>query len=547
MAVKFLLIDIIRPEDRLEESLGLAMLSAVLKQAGHLTEIMKFYDNHISCEQILSFEPDAIGFTIGTYNIKQVLVICSEIKKLRSEVIICLGGYSANFYAKEILNECAAVDFVILGEGERTITEFANALDGNQPIFGIKGTAYRDTNGSVIFAQQQEPITDLDSLPMPDRRFLVKHRLNIAPIESSRGCLGCCKFCSLQRFWQSDTDGNNICLREKSPERVIEELCLIVKESGVHRVTFVDGSFELSPKYGHDQKLNKIAHGILRNGLDISFYFSTRIDFYKFISPETIQLLIEAGLSGIFLGIESFYQPDLDYFGKGVTVEANIEALDYCSAMPFNTDIGFIAFHPFSTLEGLRTNAKYIEKYGYAARFFMIERLILFKGTVLYDDCHEKGLTIETDVLLPPDYRFFDDRVELLYESIQDYFSSVINKEKNYISLIIDYFNDHIDVIYSIQKYFAKNNKPLEMRMVDEYINVLQKQQMRLGKINTEWFVKLLDLAEAGETDKGAYISVLQTDFPLDLVERIESELKAEKLRFFMGLQKINRNYRFLF
>ena len=547
MAVRFLLVDIIRPEDRLEESLGLAMLSAVLKQEGHLTEIMKFHDNRISYEHMLSFNPDVIGFTTGTYNIKQVVTVCSEIRKSHPRIILCLGGYSASFYAKEILDKCSAIDLIMLGEGEKTIVELANAIDRKQSIRGIKGTVYRDLKGLTVFAPQQEPIIDLDQLPMPDRSFLSKHRVNIAPIESSRGCLGRCNFCSLQRFWQSNSSQGNICFREKSPERIINELCQIVKETGVHRVTFVDGSFELSPKYGHDRKLNSIARGILENGLNISFYFSTRIDFYKFISRETIQLLIEAGLSGIFLGIESFYQPDLDYFGKGVTVEANLEALDFCRSMPFNTDIGFIAFHPFSSLEGLRINSKYVGDYGYAARFFMIERLILFKGTELYNDCRIKGLTIENDSLLPPDYIFLDSKVQLLYDSIQEYFSQVINKEKNYTSLISDYFNDHIDVIYSIKKYFLKKNSSIEIHIVEEYINILRKQQQRMNNINTKWFEKLLNIAMKGEKDKAVYLSVLQTSFPIELVQMIESELKSEKLRFFMKLQKIDRNYRFLF
>lgn len=543
---KILLLDIIRMQDLFEEGLGIASLTACLRAENYEVEIQKYRENAINYERIYGYHPDIIGITCGSYNLRLVVKVCEQIKSDHPEIIIYAGGYSPTFYYNEILDNTKAIDCLMRGEGELTIVDVTNILLSGGDLHNVKGIAFRDQDGQIVVTPPRPQIENLDSLPMPARDILKQYKLNIAPLESARGCLGQCSFCSFKQFWVDASTQSAVCFREKTPERVIEEIKLVVEETGVNRITFVDGSYELSPKY-HREKLRKIAQGILDNNLNISYYFSARISFIKFLGQDVLDLMIRSGFCGVFLGVESFCQADLDLFKKGTTVEANIQALEECAKYPFNVDIGLINFHPFSTFASLRQNAYYVHKYRYAARFFLIEPLILFRGTSIYDDCKTMGLVLEEDMVSVKKYTFQDSRIGMLYTYISEYFNEYINKDNVYTAEISDYFNDHLDVMCGIKRYFETLNKDKEISLVTDYLAQLTACQTELNDINQKWFLDLVDLAESGYTDKEAYFEILNTQLSRSYVENFAKKLGSQKFKIFMALQRIDRKYKDLF
>ena len=72
------------------------------------------------------------------------------------------------------------------------------------------------------------------------------------------------------------------------------------------------------------------AEEVIRRGLDVEFAFETRADS---VETELFALLKQAGLYIVFLGIESGYQPTLDYFQKDITVAENRQAIEICEAL----------------------------------------------------------------------------------------------------------------------------------------------------------------------------------------------------------------------
>ncbi|MCX4243664.1 hypothetical protein [Paraliomyxa miuraensis] len=70
-------------------------------------------------------------------------------------------------------------------------------------------------------------------------------------------------------------------------------------------------------------------------------------------------------LSPFLVGIENFHQPTLDFYNKGVSVETNVQVLDYLEDVGQRfADVmdlekmspGFILWHPWVTMESLRAN-----------------------------------------------------------------------------------------------------------------------------------------------------------------------------------------------
>lgn len=111
-------------------------------------------------------------------------------------------------------------------------------------------------------------------------------------------------------------------------------------------------------------------------------------------------------LSPFLVGIENFHQPTLDFYNKGVTVETNVQVLDYLEEVgPRFADVvdldkmspGFILWHPWVTMESLRVNLDALAN----------TKLMRFRGEVvlskirLYPDIPFYWKAKEDGLLLP--------------------------------------------------------------------------------------------------------------------------------------------------
>ncbi|MCK7529494.1 MAG: hypothetical protein MZV64_74040 [Ignavibacteriales bacterium] len=64
-------------------------------------------------------------------------------------------------------------DFVVIGEGEETTRELINRLEmknGND-FKNINGIGFKDEKGEIVFNAERSLISDIDSLPIPNRKW----------------------------------------------------------------------------------------------------------------------------------------------------------------------------------------------------------------------------------------------------------------------------------------------------------------------------------------------------------------------------------------
>ena len=84
-----------------------------------------------------------------------------------------LAGYLPTYFSERILEECAAADFVIRGEGEISFTNLINHLEDGRELTDVKGLVYRD--GEAIMVNEDEHLVpDMDDLPYPVRDVLIQ-------------------------------------------------------------------------------------------------------------------------------------------------------------------------------------------------------------------------------------------------------------------------------------------------------------------------------------------------------------------------------------
>lgn len=199
--------------------------------------------------QIKIFQPDFIGIT-ATSPIFNIAKSFAEQIKLIMDVPICLGGSHATVMPDKVLNSTPAIDFCIVGEGERTLFALVNTLSNGGSIEGIPGLFYRSNNGEVKYSKEKDLIEDLDSLPHPSRDLLKTERYlwsvpgkGIVPfttIMTSRGCPFGCIFCSARNVF-----GKTI--RKRSIEDVVEEVKTTYRQHNISHYSFIDDTFTLFP------------------------------------------------------------------------------------------------------------------------------------------------------------------------------------------------------------------------------------------------------------------------------------------------------------
>src|SRR5207247_8653131 len=79
---------------------------------------------------------------------------------------IILGGEHPTATYEYILQTCPAVTCVALGEGEETICDFGEFVEGRRLLDSIPSLAFRH-NGSVVKMQNRARVRDVAALPWP--------------------------------------------------------------------------------------------------------------------------------------------------------------------------------------------------------------------------------------------------------------------------------------------------------------------------------------------------------------------------------------------
>ena len=204
-------------------SFGLRYLMANLCELRGRAEIIEFSLDVRApemAEAILSLKPKIVGIGVYVWNARESAMLAAELKTLRPELTIILGGpeVSHETGGREIFR-CA--DFVIAGEADLAFARLArDLLSGRPPA------------GKFIAA----PPPDLNLLALPYDLYSDEDIANrVIYAEASRGCPFACEFClsSLDRS-----------VRRFPPERVFGAWRALL-DRGARGFKFVDRTFNL--------------------------------------------------------------------------------------------------------------------------------------------------------------------------------------------------------------------------------------------------------------------------------------------------------------
>jgi len=231
--------------------------------------------------------------------------ICKAIKK-NTSVKVAIGGLHPSALPLQTIQD-EFVDFVIDGEGPRTLLELIGVLKSNSSDFtGVSGLWFRE-NSAIKNNPRPEHIKDLDKmlpiaawdlLPMDKYKAHnwhcfddIENRKPYAAIYTSLGCPYNCIFCCINAPFGKPG------IRYRSPGLVVQEIELLVKKYKVKNIKIVDELFVLDEKH-----YMKIVDLLIEKGHELNIWAYARVDTVK---SENLKRMKKAGINWLALGIES--------------------------------------------------------------------------------------------------------------------------------------------------------------------------------------------------------------------------------------------------
>lgn len=349
---------------------GLLYISSILEREGHKVRLIDGVMPSDDYNQIHSSENyfgitfeymeemlSGVDFDISgisaqyTVQFPNAIRMAELLKRINPNCKILIGGAHATIQHREVITENICFDVAIRGEGERTVINVVNAIQGIGSLQEIKGITYRD-NGQIIETDPAEFIIDMDNIPFPAYHLVDMERyFGLAKkyasrtaytfsgwergvsLITSRGCPYHCSFCSINlhmgRRW-----------RYHSPEYVLNHMEHLMREYGVKYFHFEDDNLTANPK-----RFEKILDGIIARRYDI------RWDTPNGVRADTLSLDLlkkcaQTGCTFLTLGVESGVQRVLD---DVICKNTKIEDIEKVASLAQKAKVNTRAFYLIGT------------------------------------------------------------------------------------------------------------------------------------------------------------------------------------------------------
>ena len=362
--------------------LSFLYLAASLRRAGHevaLLDASAPFAPHEAAEIVdraLSFAPDLVGIHCKTLYVQDAYALARAFAG--RGVALVAGGPHPTVAPLEPLAH--GFDFSVQGEGEETLVELCDALDGKRTFSSvrslvIKGSAGIELTAARGFLQDLDALASpLDALDLFDPAWYgAKAIVPPAGLLASRGCPAACTFCS------NNVTGRRF--RYRSAELIRREIEELKSRTGFTAFSFFDDSFAVGRR-----RMEELCQAL--QGLRVQW---TCTAHPAHLDREILRRMQEAGCTGVDIGMESGDPEMLKRIGKGVTVGRVLDVLGWARELGLHCMLNIMFGWPDETADELRTTLEFVETAApLAAAFNARGVLVPYPGTLVYDTLHAR-------------------------------------------------------------------------------------------------------------------------------------------------------------
>jgi len=335
-----------------------------------------------------------VGFSMKwtTQDVAKIIVDKIKESNYADNSLFVLGNIGATYAYKELLNTPTFSDaLAVVGEGEDALIKIIKVVLKNVKLHdmknynGISNVALNLENQIILNKPKRINLKLYPKHTITDSSQVYDKEWDVYAIETSRGCpWGNCTFCSIKEQFdekQAKKD-NNWKWQPFSLDIVFDNIRRLAKQGAIS-FDIKDSEFfgpvrkslEYDPFNDTMDRAEMFAKKLIAlnedfNGEIYINHISVRVDtIYREGEDEknkrrkeVYTLLKEAGVKGVYLGIESGNESQLRRYCKGVTVKENKEAINFMKKLGFEIEVGFIFFDCLATMEELKENLKFIEE-----------------------------------------------------------------------------------------------------------------------------------------------------------------------------------------
>ncbi len=311
---------------------------------------------------------DLAAISVETFTARRAYQIAAEYRKRRVPVV--MGGFHATLASDEVAQHA---DAVVIGEAE---TVWPQVLE--DAVAGRLRPLYQASARPVL------------SGVSPDRTiYSGKHYMDLALVETGRGCRHACDFCSISAFFKRSYSARPV-------EDVVKEI------SGLRRrnVFFVDDNLAVD----RDRTL-----ALLKALEPLRIRWAGQVGVQVAGDEEILRAMRRSGCMGVLIGFESLQPESHALAGKGLRGPPTTL---YAAAMKQFVRHRIAIYGTFVFGYDGDTQASVHDAVDFALRhrlfFAAFNHLVPFPGTPLHRRLSDEKRLVREDWWLASDYRFGD-------------------------------------------------------------------------------------------------------------------------------------------
>ncbi|MGL5088246.1 MAG: B12-binding domain-containing radical SAM protein [Cetobacterium sp.] len=461
---------------------------------------LEIYESNINNQlqsiitDLFNLKADHYIFSTYIWNKEYVFRIIKELKKIRPNITISLGGPEVSYNTEESLIENDSIDYILVGEGEKVLLNF---LTKDKTLQKGVGTL---ENKKLKYLGDEFPIENLDTIPFPYSEEELKENIKILYYESSRGCPFSCSYCL------SSIDKG---VRYVSLERVKSDLKKFI-DSGVELVKFVDRTYNLRK----DRYLGIWEYLVENYKEGMTFHFEINANIFD---EEVIEFLkkVPEHYFQFEIGVQSINKETMNSINRRNLLErlrSNIKAI----SKNIHLHVDLIAGLPHDTYETFKDSFDYV--YELDSEMIQLGFLKILNGTRISKEIEKynyKYIEFPPYEILSNCFISYEELVKLKnFEKMLDYYYNS-EKFKNSVKYIIEKnYERPFDFFEEIAEYYEKNNllgvghkivsifnhlikfyEEKNFRGKDIFVEYLKLDYLLLGKPGSypEWFISKKD------------------------------------------------------
>jgi radical SAM superfamily enzyme YgiQ (UPF0313 family) len=325
---------------------------------------IRFYDDRM--ESIPYDEPaDLVAITVETYTARRSYQIATEYRK--RGIPIVMGGFHATLLPDEV---AMYADAVVVGEAE-----------------GLWPRVIDDFRTGRLLRRYSSPVRPPLGGYSPDRSiFAGKKYLPLALVETGRGCVHGCEFCSVQSVFRRSFEPRPVA-------EIVSEITLL----GRKFIFFVDDNIVSD---------RERARELFQALIPLNIRWIGQAGIGAALDEEILRLLELSGCQGLLVGLESLNPETLAQMGKGFAGGGAYydKALANMRRHRIRMYATFVLGYDGDTAKSVQQMLEYsLRNRFYLAAF---NHITPFPGTPLYDRLEQEGRLIFDRWWLHEDYRY---------------------------------------------------------------------------------------------------------------------------------------------